>query len=251
MKKIIIIVISIVNALNIYGQNQAQQVVAIDTINVRGKIISLDGSKISNVLIKSKTPNQQYYNSYNVGTITDSVGNFILDGIKPTDTLSFRALGAEHTFVNYGSRQILIRINPKINEINNQEIAAIYAKRVKKKKLTKFTLIKDDVDCYYPAPTQSATFPGGITKFTKFINGNLDYPLAAVKNNIEGMVSVEFDIERDGSISNPRIINTIGYGCSEAAVKVISKSPRWIPEIANGKPIKSIYKVDIAFKLQD
>jgi TonB family protein len=87
-------------------------------------------------------------------------------------------------------------------------------------------------------------------KFLQFINANLIYPTEAKKKRIEGMVVVEFMVEKDGSVSNIGLIQDIGGGCGQAALDVVSKMPRWNPGPARGRPKKIRFVLPVKFKLE-
>jgi TonB family protein len=238
-------------SLHLSAQETETQTMRMDTINVQGKIIAIDGSKISKVLIQSRTPNKKYFHSFNESTYTDSLGNFAFKGLKPIDTLSFRFLGSDYTYINRGSRYVTIKISPvvlKTTELDNPQITA---KRVNKKKSANFVLTRDDIVCSFYGATSNAGFPGGTKNFVRYVNKNLVYPSLAIKNNIEGDVTVEFSISKTGNVLNPRIINGLGHGCDEAAVNAILTSPKWVPGIENGKAVVSTYQIDVSFKIED
>ncbi len=66
------------------------------------------------------------------------------------------------------------------------------------------------------------TYPGGIKALNEFIASNLQYPEDAIKNQIQGTVSVDFDIDAFGVVSSPKIKHGIGYGCNEEALRLVS-----------------------------
>jgi protein TonB len=92
-------------------------------------------------------------------------------------------------------------------------------------------------------------FPGGKLEMMKFISTNIIYPEIAVKNGIEGTVVIEFIIEKDGSISNIKIIKDTGGGCGEAGVDVIKLMPNWIPGTQRDQPVRVKMLVPIKFRL--
>lgn len=94
-------------------------------------------------------------------------------------------------------------------------------------------------------------FPGGHSAFTKFISSNLKYPKEAKDNKIEGRVIVNFIIERDGALSNIKILRGIGYGCDEEASRVMNLSPKWNPGKQNGKDVRVSYSIPIFFSLDN
>ena len=77
------------------------------------------------------------------------------------------------------------------------------------------------------------------------------YPENAIAHNIEGEVEIGFTIERDGSLTGFKVLRGIGYGCNEAVINAIIASPRWSPQIINGRPVASKYSVIFNFKLTD
>ena len=65
-------------------------------------------------------------------------------------------------------------------------------------------------------------YPGGKKALDEFIRTNLKYPEEAIRNNIQGSVAVDFDIDIFGDVSNARIKHGIGYGCDEEAIRLVS-----------------------------
>lgn len=65
------------------------------------------------------------------------------------------------------------------------------------------------------------TYPGGVDELNKFITSNLKYPQEAIENNIQGTVSIDFDIDVFGKIILTKVKHGIGYGCDEEAVRLV------------------------------
>ncbi|RLD38720.1 MAG: energy transducer TonB [Bacteroidetes bacterium] len=93
-------------------------------------------------------------------------------------------------------------------------------------------------------------FPGGEAAMYKFIGKNIEYPRMAKESGISGRVYVTFVVERDGSVTDVKILRGIGGGCDEEAVRVIKKMPRWSPGKQRGKPVRVQYRMPIKFTLQ-
>lgn len=96
---------------------------------------------------------------------------------------------------------------------------------------------------------ESPTPKEGIAGFYEYVAANLEYPMTARKSLTEGKVYVQFVIGKDGSISDVQVIKGIGFGCDEAAVKVIRNAPNWNPGKQRGKPVKVRMSLPITFKL--
>ncbi|MBD3749873.1 MAG: TonB family protein [Sphingobacteriales bacterium] len=92
------------------------------------------------------------------------------------------------------------------------------------------------------------TFPGGIAAFSKFLQENLKYPALAKANGIEGRVFLNFVVEKDGSLSDIKVVRGIGSGCDEEAVRVLAISPKWNPGVQNGKKVRVSYIIPIFFQ---
>lgn len=86
-------------------------------------------------------------------------------------------------------------------------------------------------------------YPGGITAFYTYITTELNKGWAIRK----GRMSVTFIVEKDGTLSNIEIVNSLGKKADRKIKKIIAASPRWIPGSQNGKPIKARYTLPLAF----
>ncbi len=97
---------------------------------------------------------------------------------------------------------------------------------------------------------QSAVFPGGEANLFKFLSENITYPKLARESGIQGMVYVTFVVEKDGSITDVKILRGIGGGCDEEAIRVVKKMPKWSPGKQRGKPVRSQFRLPVKFRLQ-
>jgi protein TonB len=106
-----------------------------------------------------------------------------------------------------------------------------------------------DTEPIFSIAEEPAQFPGGDEALLKFIHENIKYPREAIKNKISGTVYVQFVVEKDGSISDVKVVRGIGGGCDEEAVRVITKMPNWIPAKQKGIPVRFFYVIPITFVL--
>ncbi|MGY3211238.1 energy transducer TonB [Mucilaginibacter sp. HD30] len=95
-----------------------------------------------------------------------------------------------------------------------------------------------------PAPV------GGDEAWTKFLKRNLRYPDQAVDAEKGGKVWISFVIEKDGTLTDIKIIRGPGYGMDEEALRVLKKAPAWTPGIQRGKPVRVAFTLPINFALQ-
>ncbi|MFC0516636.1 TonB family protein [Mucilaginibacter angelicae] len=94
-------------------------------------------------------------------------------------------------------------------------------------------------------------FAGGVEAFSKFLWANVKYPKIAREKNIQGRVISVFIVEKDGTLSDIKIVKGIGYGCDDEALRVLKLSPAWNPGTQNGRPVRVKYAVPISFTLTD
>jgi len=94
-----------------------------------------------------------------------------------------------------------------------------------------------------------AEFPGGEDGWKTYLSQNLHYPKKAIKNNIQGRVLLQFEVDREGNISEIEVLNQVDPLLDEEAIRLIKTSPPWTPGMQNGRRVKSYKKVEIEFKL--
>ncbi|MFA7609737.1 MAG: energy transducer TonB, partial [Bacteroidales bacterium] len=92
-------------------------------------------------------------------------------------------------------------------------------------------------------------FPGGEKALYEYIKNNIRYPEVARTSGITGTVYVQFVVEKDGSISDVKVLRGIGGGCDEEAVRVVKSMPKWKPGKQRGQPVRVYYTLPIDFKL--
>ena len=94
----------------------------------------------------------------------------------------------------------------------------------------------------YNAVEVKPDFPGGMEKFYKFVGKNYRAP----EEDIRGKVYVQFVVEKDGSLTDIKVMRDIGYGTGAEAIRVLKKSPKWKPGIQNGRPVRVLYSLPIS-----
>lgn len=92
---------------------------------------------------------------------------------------------------------------------------------------------------------------GAIDAFYDYIRNDIRYPLEARQNGVEGQVEIKFIIERDGTISGAEVVNGIGAGCDEEALRVIQNAPLFKPGNQRGKSVRVQMTIPIQFKLDE
>jgi protein TonB len=107
----------------------------------------------------------------------------------------------------------------------------------------------EDVDIF-EVVEQKPEFPGGEQVLLRWIAKNIKYPSIAIENEIQGIVFVNFVVDRDGGISNARVLRSVDPLLDEEALRVVKLLPKWEPGKQRGKPVRVSYTIPIHFRLQ-
>ncbi len=86
-------------------------------------------------------------------------------------------------------------------------------------------------------------FPGGIAKFYSFVGSNFNVP---EEEGLKGKIFVQFVVEKDGSLTDIKVLRDIGFGTGAEAIRVLKKCPRWAPGEQNGKKVRCTYQLPIS-----
>ena len=92
-------------------------------------------------------------------------------------------------------------------------------------------------------------FPGGMTAMMQFLAENVCYPEAAEKAGTQGRVIATFIVEKDGSITNIKIVKSVSEELDAEAKRVIEAMPNWKPGKQSGEPVRVKYTIPITFRL--
>ena len=85
--------------------------------------------------------------------------------------------------------------------------------------------------------------------FPRWVNENLKYPPEAVKDSLQGRVTLQFTIEKDGSVTDVHVLRGCAPVLDEEAVRVVSQSPKWTPGSINGEPVRVVFNFPVLFQL--
>lgn len=96
---------------------------------------------------------------------------------------------------------------------------------------------------------KNAQFAGGQEQLSEFFARHLRYPENAAVRHIEGIVTITFTINADGTISNAKVRSSLGHGCDQEAVRLVESMPHWEPATINGKPVACGQTVRIDFRM--
>lgn len=93
-------------------------------------------------------------------------------------------------------------------------------------------------------------FPGGGDSLLYYLSASINYPHVARENNVQGIVTVSFVVDRGGKISDVRIVESVSPEIDKEAIRVFQKMPRWEPGRINGIPIRVRFTMSVHFRLE-
>lgn len=109
---------------------------------------------------------------------------------------------------------------------------------------------KPEVEKVFDVVEQMPSFPGGPSALMEWLSNNVKYPVVALENGVQGRVVVSFVVERDGSITDVKVVRGVDPSLDKEASRVVRAMPRWIPGKQNGSAVRVKYNVPVAFRLQ-
>ena len=97
---------------------------------------------------------------------------------------------------------------------------------------------------------QPPSFPGGEAAMYEWLSKNINYPVIAQENNIQGRVTCQFVVGRNGEIEDVKVVRGVDASLDKEAIRVIRSMPKWIPGKQGGNAVKVRYTLPVQFKLQ-
>ncbi len=168
------------------------------------------------------------------GTVTGPDGKFKLE-VSDGDDL-------EAMYVGYES--IKISVNKAFSEAGNKYPMPLKKESIAEGEASNSNKAYDVVD-------EMPQFPGGPSKLFEYIAKNIRYPAEAEKAGVVGRVIVSFVVEKDGSVSNAKVVRSINPALDAEALRVINGMPKWTPGKQNGEATRVKYVVPVNFRLQN
>jgi len=98
---------------------------------------------------------------------------------------------------------------------------------------------------------QKPTFNGGdANDFSKWVNSRLVYPEIAKENGVEGRVTLQFTIDKEGRLGDVKVLSAPDKTLADEAVRVVSSSPKWTPGKQRDRTVKVSYTFPVIYKLR-
>ena len=98
---------------------------------------------------------------------------------------------------------------------------------------------------------EKPSFQGGdANQFSKWVNSRLQYPEIAKENGVQGRVTLQFTVEKDGTVTKVRVLRGVDPSLDKEAVRVVSMSPKWKPGKQRDRAVPVTYTFPVIFQLR-
>ena len=111
-------------------------------------------------------------------------------------------------------------------------------------------VVEEDYERVFTKVENPAEFPGGPDGWKRYLERTLAYPEIAQENGTQGVVRVQFIVDREGNISEVKALNDPGDGLADEAVRIIKRGPKWKPAEQNGRKVIYRHVQQITFRLE-
>lgn len=210
-------------------------------VTLKGKVLDEYGESLIGVAVMAKDKP--------LGILTDIDGKFTLE-VSKTDIIIFSFLGFDTQEIPVSD--IIIINRPIVMRESNTILCYdpviityykddIYAR--KSKRITKLP--------YNEIQTPPVSPVGSLTEFQNWLSKNAKYNESMLKDKIEGAVILSFVVDKQGKITNKKVISKLSPDTDAEALRVLSSSERWRPGEHNGKKIKTILTITVNFKMPE
>ena len=195
------------------------------------------------------------------GTLTDHDGKFTLGGLRKGDVIRV-------SFVGFQTRSVIVKdespltimLDDAVQNLDEMTVVGYASNGVgtpsgdSDKKVVAVVDIPEVEEApqekvIFQVVEEMPQFPGGMGEAMKFLAKNMKYPVAAQQAKIEGRIIVQFVVERDGSVSDVKVMRGVSPELDAEAMRVVSMMPKWIPGKQRGKAVAVKYTMPVSFRL--
>ncbi len=109
--------------------------------------------------------------------------------------------------------------------------------------------ILDDTNTIINILGEKAMPVGGEEAYLKYLENNINYPKEAEEAKIEGKVLLQFLVNKDGTLTDYRVVKSVGFGCDQEAIRLVKDGASWMPAIVDGEKKMGSMIVPVVFRL--
>ena len=111
-------------------------------------------------------------------------------------------------------------------------------------------VIEEEAIPFHIVETKPSFQGGDANQFSKWVNSRLVYPEIAKENGVQGRVTLQFTVEKDGSVTKVKVLRGVDPSLDKEAVRVVSMSPKWKPGKQRDRAVPVTYTFPVIFQLR-
>ena len=222
--------------------------------NITGLVLAnfmIKNKKVTSIMIEKGV--QMDLDDEVIRTLTLYKDDIDVPDDKYSIAVSFHLLGSDAQpepvpYVGGKNFTIQIRVTGYLPEANLKEDFTPGTSPNNSQQLKEVVIGSDDMVKDFASVEVLPEFPGGMEGWGKYLSENLKYPEPARKENITGRVIMSFIVEKNGSLTDIKVLRGIGGGADEEAIRVLKAAPKWKPGVSDGLPVRVAYTMPILFQ---
>ena len=103
---------------------------------------------------------------------------------------------------------------------------------------------------FFEVVEQMPEYPGGMAAALEYIQKNMRYPETAKKNGTQGRVTVQFIVDKEGNVTEPKVIRAVDKDLDAEAIRLVGTMPKWKPGMQKGQAVAVKYTLPVMFRLE-
>ena len=103
---------------------------------------------------------------------------------------------------------------------------------------------------FFEVVEQMPEYPGGMAAAMEYIQKNMRYPETAKKNGTQGRVTVQFIVDKEGNVTEPKVIRAVDKDLDAEAIRLVGTMPKWKPGMQKGQAVAVKYTLPVMFRLE-
>lgn len=208
-----------------------------ELVTYKGKVVDKYGQPLEGVQIVTLSKNKEI--GYKLLDERSQVDGTFIFKAAPDDRIGFFYVTTEGTYIK--------PVNPEEWSQSREKTVVMDGEPTPMFREENQNYVDNEI---YEVVENMPRFPnGGMQALMQYLNENIRYPEAATKAGVQGRVTVQFIVDKDGSIDDVKILRSVNPDLDAEAIRVIKMMPRWEPGTHKGKPVRVKYTVPVMFRL--
>lgn len=208
-----------------------------ELVTYKGKVVDKYGQPLEGVQIVTLSKNKEI--GYKLLDERSQVDGTFIFKAAPDDRIGFFYVTTEGTYIK--------PVNPEEWSQSREKTVVMDGEPTSMFREENQNSVDNEI---YEVVENMPRFPnGGMSALMQYLNENIRYPEAAVKAGVQGRVTVQFIVDKDGSIDDVKTLRGVNPDLDAEAIRVIKMMPRWEPGTHKGNPVRVKYTVPVMFRL--